>query len=90
MPDIINNLVKSTKKTRHFYLNGGCYVFGKLLQEIVGGDLIYLVSEYHFVLRLNNKLYDASGNVTNKYKSAKFISEQEFLQRDKLVKSILF
>ena len=72
----------------HYYLNGGCYIFAKKLQSIIGGDLYYLVDEYHFILRYSNKYYDVTGNVTSRYKNCKMLTEIEFLSRKKLRSSI--
>ena len=84
--DYISKILIDTNKTAYYYLNGGCYIFASKLKQLLGGDILYLVNEYHFVLRLNNKLYDASGNVTNTYKASKFISESDFFKRNRLVK----
>lgn len=88
--DIISNInyTSGIKNPVHYYLNGGCYIFAKKLQSIVGGDLYYLVKDYHFLLKLLDKYYDASGNVTSKYSNCKMISEREFLSRKKLRDSI--
>lgn len=82
----IDFILKSTNRDINYYINGGCYIFASKLKQLVGGDILYLVNEYHFVLKLDNKLYDASGNVTSKYRGSRFITEQEFMQRKRLVK----
>ncbi|MBO5388935.1 MAG: hypothetical protein J6A59_12540 [Lachnospiraceae bacterium] len=88
--NIITNINNNSdiEKPIHYYLNGGCYIFAKKLQNLVSGDILYLTTEHHFIVKYNKRLYDASGNVTNKYKYSKCITELEFNQREKLVKSI--
>ena len=88
--EIIRKINNNTniKNPMHYYLNGGCYIFAKKLQEIIGGKLRYLTLEHHFVLEHNNKLYDTTGNVTNSYINSKYITESEFNSREKLRKGI--
>ncbi|MBO5389165.1 MAG: hypothetical protein J6A59_13750 [Lachnospiraceae bacterium] len=88
--NIIRGINSNTniKNPIHFYLNGGCYIFAKKLQEIIGGNLRYLTLEHHFVLEHNNKLYDTTGNVTNSYINSKYITELEFNSREKLRNSV--
>ena len=83
--EIIRNIKKQTGKSQYYYLNGGCYKFAKMLQDSIGGEIIYLVNEAHCVLKLNGKLYDVTGNVTVKYVGSRSISEEELLKRTKLV-----
>ena len=71
-----------------YYLNGGCYIFAKQLQEKLGGKIWYLTVEHHFVVELNTRFYDSSGNVTKQYINSKRITEDEFMNRKKLVKAI--
>lgn len=88
--NIITNINNTSDMTKpiHYYLNGGCYIFAKKLKEMVGGNIVYLTLEHHFILMYNGKMYDTTGNVTNKYKNSRYITEEEFRQRDKLIKSI--
>ena len=88
MQKIINNLVYKLNKPIPFFLNGGCLIFAKELQNIVGGEILYLKEEAHVVLKLNNKLFDASGNVTNIYKNSSCLNEKELLERPKILKSL--
>ena len=91
MQKLIDNIIQSSniKNPIHYYLNGGCYIFAKKLRELNPDvELIYLLREYHFVVKYDNKLYDVTGNVTNKYRGSTYISEEEFLRRTKLANSI--
>ena len=87
---IINELNRSSglERPTYYYSNGGCYIFAKYLQHNIGGNIRYLTKEYHCVLEKNNKLYDTTGNVTKLYKNSEFITEEEFLNRPKLHKTI--
>lgn len=73
-----------------YYLNGGCYIFAKQLQEKLGGKIWYLTVEHHFVVELNTRFYDSSGNITKQYINSKRITEDEFMNRKKLVTTIKF
>jgi len=98
--DILNNInkinietsIETNKTVRNvvkYYQDGGCYIFAKRLkQSCLHGNIRYLLNEHHFIVEINNKLYDTTGNVTNKYSKSKFITEEEFLKREKLVQSI--
>ena len=82
------NSESGIKNPVQYYLNGGCYIFAKQLQEKVGGKLWYLLLEHHFVVGINNKFYDSSGNVTKQYINSKRITEEEFMSRQKLADTI--
>lgn len=76
-------------KRLYNYLNGECYVFAKMLRDKIGGTLRYLILEQHFILEKDNKLYDASGNVTKQYRNSRYITEEEFNNRSKLKQGII-
>ena len=82
------NINSGLQNPTYYYKNGGCYIFAKQLQSLIGGKLRYLLLEQHFVLEYNNKLYDTTGNVTNAYKNSKYITESAFLMRPKLCNGI--
>jgi hypothetical protein len=83
----IRQILKETKKEVNYFLNGGCYIFAKKLKGIfTNGNILYLLKEYHFVFEYEHKFYDASGNVSQKYANSKYIYEEDFLQRKKLVR----
>ena len=88
MEIIIKETINSFKKPVFELLNGRCFSFAKALQDRAGGKLRYLLCEYHVVLDLNGKLYDASGNVTKQYKNSKYIEEDELMKRSSLVSEL--
>lgn len=84
------NTESGIKNPVTYYLNGGCYIFAKQLQEKLGGKTWYLTVEHHFVVELNTRFYDSSGNVTKQYINSKRITEDELMNRKKLVTTIKF
>lgn len=86
--DILSIINSLRDKDLYIYLNGECYIFAKKLRNKIGGTLRYLTLEHHFVLEKDNKLYDASGNVTKLYINSKYITEEEFNNRCKLKQGI--
>ena len=86
---IISDILTQSQKPVSFFLTGGCLWFAKVLQNKVGGSLRYLTEEAHVCLELEQRLYDATGNVTNKYKNSKYISEEELKKRPRLLKELL-
>lgn len=85
---IVRETATSLGKTVYELLNGGCLAFALALQKKTGGTLRYLVNEYHVVLDLNGKLYDASGNVTKQYSNSKYITEDELMKRRTLINEL--
>lgn len=89
MQEIISSIVKTSGKTIQYFLHGGCLIFAKELQKIVGGEIRYLTTEAHIVLEKDGKLYDATGNVTKQYSFCRHISEKELYKRQKLLNELL-
>lgn len=86
---IIETLIIELREDKlNYYLNGGCYIFANKLKGKIGGEIKYLLDEYHFILKKDDKLYDAFGNVTKKYRNSRIISEEDALKRKKIIKSI--
>lgn len=81
-------IIELREEKLYYYLNGGCYIFANKLKNKIGGEIKYLLDEYHFILKKDDKLYDASGNVTQKYKNSRIITEEDALKRKKIIKSI--
>ena len=59
--------------TREAFLDGMCYWFAYILQARFGGETFYDQLNGHFVQRINESFYDASGDVTEKYGSSKYL-----------------
>lgn len=45
------------------FLFGYCYWFAKILEERFGGIICYMPIMNHFITRIHNKYYDASGEI---------------------------
>ena len=63
------------------YTHGKCYEFAKELRNRLGGEIVYLVREEHALLKIDNKLYDVTGNMSKLYSGEKEIPEEEMLKR---------
>lgn len=61
----------------YFFTHGGCYKFAKMLQSQIGGEIYYVKSYKHFILKYNGLYYDVTGNVSKIYKDEKMLSESE-------------
>lgn len=46
------------------FLNGYCYDFAYMLQRTYGGDIVFIKKDCHFVLRIDGKYYDITGEVS--------------------------
>ena len=90
---IINYIEKIKKDSSHtnpekYYLNGGCYIFAKNLNEYISGEILYLTEYEHFIVKYKKMYFDVTGNVTKKYSNSKSIKEDEVLKRKKIMKGI--
>ena len=86
--NVIAEIIAETKKDKDFFLNGGCLIFANILRGKVGGQLRWLVNENHAVVYHNKKLYDCTGNVTNKYKDSEYWDEETLMRHGKIVKGL--
>ena len=67
--DFINNF----KNAQETFLNGCCFWFAFILQERFGGTMMYEPVENHYVQEIGGRLYDVSGDVTERYGSSKHL-----------------
>lgn len=51
------------------FTNGNCGAFAQALQLAFGGTIIYVEEAHHMVCEIDNRLYDITGDVTDKYKN---------------------
>lgn len=56
--------------TREVFLNGMCYWFAYILQARFGGETFYDQLDGHFVQKIAERLYDASGDVTDERRAS--------------------
>ena len=87
---IVDQLIKESGKSRSYFLNGGCLIFALLLKRVCGGQLRYLKQENHVILVVERSLYDATGNVTNKYKHSAYLKEDELWIRKNLLRELSY
>lgn len=64
----ILNFIKNFNGAENVFLNGCCYWFAFILLSRFGGEIKYFEILNHFVTNINGRLYDISGDVTEKYK----------------------
>jgi hypothetical protein len=51
------------------FIQGMCYLFAEWLhKKLLFSKIVYVREEHHYVVLWDNKLYDITGDVTNKYK----------------------
>ena len=65
--------IRQFKNAEETFLNGCCYWFAFILQERFGGTMMYEPVENHFVQEIGGRLYDISGDVTEKYKNSEYL-----------------
>lgn len=66
------------------WLDGNCYFFALILKNRFNGTILYDVIFGHFVTRVDDKLYDWSGVVTDPESS--YVEWDKFDEYDKLQK----
>jgi len=59
--------ISGYKNPQYVFTHGKCGIFAKKLWDRFGGNILCIPEYHHFVLYLDGKMYDATGNVTKKY-----------------------
>ena len=77
--EAIRTIVKP--KGTQYYLNGGCLQLATDLSRMYNGTIMYLPAYFHFVFSFDGKLYDATGNVSQKYSNEKKIRLKDVPQK---------
>lgn len=57
------DFIKGFDSVKDFFLFGYCYWFARILEERFFGVICYLPIKNHFIVRIHNEYYDASGKV---------------------------
>lgn len=78
----ILDFIENFKGAKDTFLFGCCYWFSFILNERFGGTTIYLPVENHYVQQIGDRLYDVSGDVTDKYKGAEIMKWSDMQERD--------
>lgn len=89
---MVNQFISYFNESRNLFLNGMCYYFALILKERFGGEICYSPVDNHFFSRIGNRLYDASGDVTDIY--TVFIPWDEYINidpihADRIIKSCI-
>lgn len=78
----ILDFIGNFKGAEDTFLFGCCYWFSFILNERFGGATMYLPVENHYVQQIGDRLYDVSGDVTDKYKGAEIMKWSDMQERD--------
>lgn len=65
--DAVLSFISRFGSDRDVFLHGMCYWFAYILQGRFGGVMMYERVENHFMQEIGGRLYDASGDVTERY-----------------------
>jgi hypothetical protein len=64
---------KFTDEMIEVFTSGNCYIFADWLKHhLYNSQIIYLKWVYHYVVLYQDKLYDITGDVTDKYKDEEY------------------
>lgn len=63
------------------FTTGCCYWFAHILNTRFGGVTMYDVVDNHFVQRIGGRLYDVTGDVTDKYEHSKYLIPWSEMER---------
>ena len=66
-PAEILDFIRNFKGAEEPFLTGCCYWFAFILQERFGGQMLYFQSPGHFVQKIDGRLYDVTGDVTENF-----------------------
>ena len=70
---VILDFINSFKNAQETFLNGCWFWFAFILQERFGGTMMYEPVENHYVQEIGGRLYDVSGDVTERYGSSEHL-----------------
>lgn len=69
----IERFIRLFKGTEKIFTEGLCYWFAYILTSKFGGNIMYSPLNSHFVSSINERLWDATGDVTEKYVASPLI-----------------
>lgn len=73
------NVLEST------FLNGYCYQFAIILKDRFDGVILYEPIEGHFIIKIDNELYDIRGNVTSMYQNKTLYDKEQWITHRPIV-----
>lgn len=59
------------------FSQGHCYYFAVILKERFNGVILYDKENGHFVTKIDNNIYDITGDITKFYKNKKLLNKEE-------------
>lgn len=68
-PDEVLKFINRFKGCEDVFLNGCCYWFAWILLARFPGRIMYLPVLSHFVIEISERLYDITGDVTERYRA---------------------
>lgn len=82
------------KETETTFTNGCCYWFAAILKERfqdLNPEIMYAPIDNHFGTRIQDIVYDITGDVTNTYKWVPFAAFDDPLEKERIIRDcILF
>lgn len=72
------------------FTNGCCYWFSLILNKrFPNSTIMYDVIQGHFVTKINNRLYDITGDVTDKYDPIDWDTFPDKLQKERIIRDCI-
>ena len=97
MADDVLRFIRRFFGSEQTFTSGCCYWFAYILtSRFEDGEIVLAVIENHFLTRIHGRLYDITGDVTEKYESSVLVSwcdmdAYDVLQKERIVRDcILF
>lgn len=93
--DKILRFIKRFSGAETIFTSGCCYWFAHILtSRFQDGEIVLAVIENHFLMRLYDRLYDVTGDVTDKYANCVLISWADMdgydsLQKERIVRDCI-
>lgn len=79
-----------TQNITETFTNGCCYWFAFILcNRFPEAKLMYDICQNHFVAKINNKLFDITGDVTEKYDVIEWEKYDDELHKKRLIRDCI-
>ena len=63
----ISNYKNTKEYIESAFMNGNCYWFAFILQNVFNGEICYLAIEGHFICKIEDEYYDINGCIDDSY-----------------------
>lgn len=74
----------------YVFTNGCCYWFAQILCEAFNGKLVYDEVENHFASLINGRIYDITGDITNKYNMVLWDDIDDDYHKNRIIDSCVY